>query len=63
MNQEEILENTEMQETETLVEVDYSVELLTQIRDDVRVIVAFTIITFVMSCLRGWRKNAVKGVR
>lgn len=60
MNEEEIVE---VVEAETLVETDSDIEILTQIRDDVRIIVAFTIITFVMSCLRGWRKNVVKGVR
>ena len=65
MSTEEIMEvSTEIAETETLVEVDSSAELeiLTQISNDVRVIMAFVVITFVMSCMRGWRRNVVKGV-
>lgn len=49
--------------TEIVVNNTELVETLTYIRDDVRIILAFTIITFVTACLRGWRKNVVKGVR
>lgn len=70
MNNEELLENTEIleestEETYSQVVVDDStlIETLTVIRDDVHIIMVFTIITFVMSCFRGWRKNVVRGVR
>lgn len=62
MSEENLLESTELVEMESTVEVDSSIEILTQIQSDVRILVVFTIITFVMSCLRGWRKNVVKGV-
>lgn len=70
MNKEEVLENTEIMEEETAesyqeVDVGYtqSMEILTQIYNDVHLILVFTIITFVSACLRGWRKSVVKGVR
>lgn len=70
MNEEEILENTEILEEESMetyqeVDVGYtqSMEILTQIYNDVHLILVFTIITFVTACLRGWRKNVIKGVR
>lgn len=71
MNDEEILlENTEISETEIQesyqeVNVGYaeSLELLTNIYNDVHLILVFTIITFVTACFRGWRKNVIKGVR
>lgn len=70
MNQEEIIENTESLEeetTETYQEVDVgytqSLEILTNIYNDVHVIMVFIIITFVTACMRGWRKNVIKGVR
>lgn len=70
MNETELLENTEIleentEETYAEVVVDDSamIETLTMIRDDVHIIMVFTIITFVMSCFRGWRKNVVRGVR
>lgn len=78
MNQEEIMENTEVLEVEnteiieknnvevyTEVPVGYeqSLELLTNIYNDVHIIMVFTIITFMTACLRGWRKNVIKGVR
>lgn len=69
MNQEEIMESTEILEEETMetyeeVVVDNSAttELLTNIYNDVHIIMVFTIITFVTACFRGWRKNVVKGV-
>lgn len=71
MNDEEILlEDTEILEEEdaeihsqTVVYADTTVELLTEIRNDVYMILVFTIITFAMACFRGWRKNVIKGVR
>lgn len=70
MSNEELLENTEILEeetTETVAEVvvddSAMIETLTMIRDDVHIIMVFTIVTFVMSCFRGWRKNVVRGVR
>lgn len=63
LTQENLLENTELVETESILEVDSNVEILTQIYNDVHIIMVLTILTFCMSCLRGWRKNVVKGVR
>ena len=52
----EILE--ESTELEAVVEVDASVLVpyLEQIAFDLRVILLFTILTFVMGCMRSWRK-------
>lgn len=54
--QEETTENV------MLVTVDdsASVELLTQIAADVRIILLFTIITFCSACMRGWRNVVLK---
>lgn len=69
-NEEIILENTEIVEeeiAETFQEVNMgytqSMEILTQIYNDVHLIMVLTILTFVSACLRGWRKNVIKGVR
>lgn len=32
------------------------------ISNDVHIIMVFTIVAFVMSCMRAWRNNATKGV-
>lgn len=37
--------------------------VLTDIYNDVHIIMVFTIITFATACFRGWRKNVIKGVR
>lgn len=47
--------------TETITEVENN-DALVSISYDVHLLLVFTIITFVMSCFRSWRKNTVKGV-
>lgn len=69
MGSEELLENTEILEesseadVETIVEVSADTQILEQIYNDVHIIMVFTILTFCMSCFRGWRRNSMKGVR
>ena len=69
MSSEEFLENTEIMEesseenVEAVVEVLAATQILEQIYNDVHIIMVFTIITFCMSCFRGWRRNSMKGVR
>lgn len=48
--------------SETLVSDPADNDTLLSISNDVHLILVFTIITFVMSCFRGWRKNTLKGV-
>lgn len=48
--------------SETLVLDPADNDTLLSIANDVRLILVFTIITFVMACFRGWRKNTLKGV-
>ena len=59
----EILE--ESTELESVVEVDPNVLVpyLEQISFDLRVILLFTILTFVMGCLRSWRKLFTGGFK
>lgn len=64
---EETNDGTEMVEStqvgsETLVSEPTDNDTLLSIANDVHLILVFTIITFVMSCFRGWRKNTLKGV-
>lgn len=47
--------------TETVQEVDIS-ETVTNIYNDVHIIMVIVILTFAMSCMRAWRKNSLKGV-
>ena len=68
MSTEEIKEiDTEMEEStevDAVVEVDAtSVQLLTEISNDVHIMLVFVIVTFVTSCFRSWRKTVIKGVR
>lgn len=72
------MENTEMetQVSEILPTVDGSVdtsvteavqmidasETLTNIYNDVHIIMVLVILTFAMSCMRAWRKSTLKGV-
>lgn len=65
MNTEEIMENsTEMlEDVEALVEVSSDTQILEQIYNDVHIIMVLALLTFVASCLRGWRKNTVKGAK
>ena len=48
--------------SETLVSDPADNDTLLSIANDVHLILVFTIITFVMACFRGWRKNTLKGV-
>ena len=48
--------------SETLVSDPADNDTLLSISNDVHLILVFTIITFVMACFRGWRKNTLKGV-
>lgn len=64
---EETSDGTEMVEcmqvgSETLVSEPTDNDTLLSIANDVHLILVFTIITFVMACFRGWRKNTLKGV-
>ena len=72
------MENTEMetQISEILPTVDGSVDTsvteavqtvdasdtLSNIYNDVHIIMVFVILTFAMSCMRAWRKSTLKGV-
>lgn len=64
---EETNDGTEMVEStqvgsETLVSDPTDNDTLLSISNDVHLILVFTVITFVMACFRGWRKNTLKGV-
>lgn len=50
-----------VESTEAVQIVDVS-ETVTNIYNDVHVIMVFIILTFAMSCMRAWRKNSLKGV-
>lgn len=60
-NGTELVESTQAG-SETLVSDPADNNSLLSIANDVHLILVFTIITFVMSCFRGWRKNTLKGV-
>lgn len=60
-NGTEIVESTQAG-SETLVSDPADSDTLLSISNDVHMILVFTIITFVMACFRGWRKNTLKGV-
>ena len=47
--------------TEAVQIVDVS-ETVTNIYNDVHIIMVFIILTFAMSCMRAWRRNSLKGV-
>lgn len=47
--------------TEAVQTVDAS-ETLTNIYNDVHIIMVLMILTFAMSCMRAWRKSTLKGV-
>lgn len=57
----EVVESTQVG-SEALVSEPTDNDMLLSIANDVHLILVFTIITFVMSCFRGWRKNTLKGV-
>lgn len=46
----------------TLVEADSAGDTLVTIANDVHLILVFTILSFAMSCMRGWRNHVLKGV-
>ena len=50
-----------IESTEAVQIVDVS-ETVTNIYNDVHVIMVFIILTFAMSCMRAWRRNSLKGV-
>lgn len=50
-----------VESTEAVQIVDVS-ETVTNIYNDVHVIMVFIILTFAMSCMRAWRRNSLKGV-
>lgn len=58
----EIVEESTQVGSETLVSEPTDNDTLLSIANDVHLILVFTIITFVMACFRGWRKNTLKGV-
>lgn len=60
-NGSELVESTQAG-SETLVYDPADNNTLLSIANDVHLILVFTIITFVMACFRGWRKNTLKGV-
>ena len=60
-NGTELVESTQAG-SETLVSDPGDSVTLLSISNDVHLILVFTIITFVMACFRGWRKNTLKGV-
>jgi len=50
-----------VESTEAVQVVDVS-ETVTNIYNDVHIIMVFIILTFAMSCMRAWRRNSLKGV-
>lgn len=50
-----------VESTEAVQIVDVS-ETVTNIYNDVHIIMVFIILTFAMSCMRAWRRNSLKGV-
>lgn len=50
-----------VESTEAVQIVDVS-ETVTNIYNDVHIIMVFIILTFAMSCVRAWRRNSLKGV-
>lgn len=69
MNMEEVMEISTEIPTEiatsgdAVVEVSTDTQLLEGIANDVHLIMVLALLTFVLSCLRGWRRNVVKGAR
>lgn len=50
-----------IESTEAVQIVDVS-ETVTNIYNDVHIIMVFIILTFAMACMRAWRRNSLKGV-
>lgn len=65
MSTEEIMEiSTEIATSgDSVVEVSTDSQLLEGIANDVHLIMVLALLTFVLSCLRGWRRNIVKGAK
>lgn len=58
----ETINGTEtMESTEVVSSSAISTDIHT-ISNDVHIIMVFTIVAFVMSCMRAWRNNATRGV-
>lgn len=57
----ENLNSVTTESAETLVSADSQLDILTNIYNDVHIIMVFAILSFAMSCMRGWRKNTLKG--
>ena len=38
-------------------------EILTRIANSLDILVLFAILNFATSCMRGWRKNVIRGLR
>lgn len=57
----EVVESTQAG-SETLVSDPVDNDTLLSIANDVHLILVFAVVTFVMACFRGWRKNTLKGV-
>lgn len=57
---ESVMETTEMVEVDS--DPNGSEDTLGQIAGDVRVILVIVLLTFCMSCMRGWRRNTLKNV-
>lgn len=62
---DEILSVQEEETIATTVAYDDTVliEMMTEIRGDMRILVLLSILTFCSACLRGWRNNVIKGAR
>lgn len=54
-----VAETLESNEAVQIVDVS---ETVTNIYNDVHIIMVFIILTFAMSCMRAWRRNSLKGV-
>lgn len=59
-NTEDLISET-TESAETLVSADSQLDILTNIYNDVHIIMVLAILSFAMSCMRGWRKNTLKG--
>lgn len=58
----ETVNSTEVMESTEVVSGSAISADVHAISNDVHIIMVFTIVAFVMSCMRAWRNNAIKGV-
>lgn len=58
----ETVNGTEVMESAEVVSGSAISADIHAISNDVHIIMVFTIVAFVMSCMRAWRNNATKGV-